>query len=80
MGTIHACDLGRIGGLLWQDPLMEAAHRLGVPTHTSAGPEPGSLSGQLWATGRVIASKSPTKPSPELFTTTVKPGGAQWTR
>ena len=33
-----------------QDPLIEAAHRLGVPTHTSAGPEPGSLSGQLWAT------------------------------
>lgn len=33
-----------------QDPLMEAAERLGVATHTSAGPEPGSLSGQLWAT------------------------------
>jgi hypothetical protein len=33
-----------------QDPLMEAAERLGVPTHSSAGPEPGSLSGQLWAT------------------------------
>ena len=33
-----------------QDPLIEAAQRLGVPTHTSAGPEPGSLSGQLWAT------------------------------
>jgi hypothetical protein len=29
---------------------MEAAERLGVATHTSAGPEPGSLSGQLWAT------------------------------
>jgi hypothetical protein len=33
-----------------QDPLIEAAERLGVATHTSAGPEPGSLSGQLWAT------------------------------
>ena len=33
-----------------QDPLMEAAERLGVATHTSAGPEPGSLTGQLWAT------------------------------
>jgi hypothetical protein len=33
-----------------QDPLMEAAERLGVATHTSAGPEPRSLSGQLWAT------------------------------
>jgi hypothetical protein len=33
-----------------QDPLMEAAERLGVATHTSAGPEPGSLSGRLWAT------------------------------
>lgn len=33
-----------------QDPLIDAAQRLGVPTHTSAGPEPGSLSGQLWAT------------------------------
>ena len=33
-----------------QDPLMEAAERLGVATHSSAGPEPGSLSGQLWAT------------------------------
>jgi hypothetical protein len=32
-----------------QDPLMEAAERLGVATHSSAGPEPGSLSGQLWA-------------------------------
>jgi hypothetical protein len=29
---------------------MEAAERLGVATHSSAGPEPGSLSGQLWAT------------------------------
>lgn len=33
-----------------QDPLMEAAERLGVATHTSAGPEPNALSGQLWAT------------------------------
>jgi hypothetical protein len=33
-----------------QDPLIDAAQRLGVPTHTSAGPEPGELSGQLWAT------------------------------
>jgi hypothetical protein len=33
-----------------QDPLIEAAERLGIATHTSAGPEPGSLSGQLWAT------------------------------
>jgi hypothetical protein len=35
-----------------QDPLMEAAQRLGIATHTSAGPEPepGSLSGPLWAT------------------------------
>jgi hypothetical protein len=33
-----------------QDPLMEAAERLGVATHSSAGPEPGSLTGQLWAT------------------------------
>jgi hypothetical protein len=33
-----------------QDPLIEAAERLGVATHTSAGPEPGSLTGQLWAT------------------------------
>ncbi len=33
-----------------QDRLIDAAQRLGVPTHTSAGPEPGSLSGQLWAT------------------------------
>ncbi|MDB6090591.1 MAG: hypothetical protein JWN85_3375 [Gammaproteobacteria bacterium] len=33
-----------------QDPLIDAARRLGVPTHTSAGPEPGSMSGQLWAT------------------------------
>jgi hypothetical protein len=32
-----------------QDPLIEAAERLGVATHTSAGPEPGSLTGQLWA-------------------------------
>ncbi len=33
-----------------QDPLIEAAERLGVATHTSAGPEPGSLTGRLWAT------------------------------
>lgn len=33
-----------------QDPLMEAAQRFGVATHSSAGPEPGDLSGQLWAT------------------------------
>ena len=33
-----------------QDPLIDAAQRLGVPTHTSAGPEPGEMSGQLWAT------------------------------
>ena len=33
-----------------QDPLIEAAQRLGVTTHSSAGPEPGDLSGQLWAT------------------------------
>ena len=33
-----------------QDPLIEAAQRLGVATHSSAGPEPGDLSGQLWAT------------------------------
>lgn len=33
-----------------QDPLMEAAERLGVATHTSAGPEPRSFTGQLWAT------------------------------
>ena len=33
-----------------QDPLIDAAQRLGVPTHTSAGPEPGDMSGQLWAT------------------------------
>jgi hypothetical protein len=33
-----------------QDPLIDAAQRLGVPTHASAGPEPGELSGQLWAT------------------------------
>jgi hypothetical protein len=33
-----------------QDPLIEAANRLGVATHSSAGPEPGDLSGQLWAT------------------------------
>jgi hypothetical protein len=33
-----------------QDPLIEAAERLGIATHTSAGPEPGSLTGQLWAT------------------------------
>src|SRR6185437_7193789 len=33
-----------------QDPLIEAAGKLGVATHSSAGPEPGSLSGQLWAT------------------------------
>ncbi len=33
-----------------QDPLMEAAERLGIATHTSAGPEPGSSPGQLWAT------------------------------
>ena len=32
------------------DALIDAARRLGVPTHTSAGPEPGELSGQLWAT------------------------------
>jgi hypothetical protein len=32
-----------------QDPLIDAAQRLGVPTHTSAGPEPGEMSGQLWA-------------------------------
>jgi hypothetical protein len=35
---------------IMQDRLIEAAQRLGVPTHTSAGPEPGSLSGRLWAT------------------------------
>ena len=33
-----------------QDPLIEAAEKLGVATHSSAGPEPGSLCGQLWAT------------------------------
>lgn len=33
-----------------QDPLIEAAERLGIATHASAGPEPGSLAGQLWAT------------------------------
>ncbi len=33
-----------------QDPLFEAAQRLGVATHASAGPEPRCLSGQLWAT------------------------------
>ncbi len=33
-----------------QDPLMEAAERLGIATHTSAGPEPGTSPGQLWAT------------------------------
>jgi hypothetical protein len=33
-----------------QDPLMQAAQKLGVPTHTSAGPEPGSLNRPLWAT------------------------------
>jgi hypothetical protein len=33
-----------------QDHLIEAAQKLGVATHTSAGPEPGTLSGQLWAT------------------------------
>ena len=33
-----------------QDHLIEAAQKLGVATHTSAGPEPGNLSGQLWAT------------------------------
>jgi len=33
-----------------QDPLIEAAERLGVATRTSAGPEPRSLTGQLWAT------------------------------
>lgn len=33
-----------------QDPLIEAAQRFGVATHSSAGPEPGELSGQLWAT------------------------------
>jgi hypothetical protein len=33
-----------------QDPLMEAAERLGVATYTSAGPESGSLSGHIWAT------------------------------
>lgn len=33
-----------------QDPLIEAAARLGIATHASAGPEPGSLTGQLWAT------------------------------
>lgn len=33
-----------------QDPLIEAAERLGIATRASAGPEPGSLVGQLWAT------------------------------
>ena len=33
-----------------QDPLIEAAERRGVATHTSAWPEPGALTGQLWAT------------------------------
>ena len=33
-----------------QDPLIEAAQRFGVATHSSAGPEPGDLSGRLWAT------------------------------
>jgi hypothetical protein len=32
-----------------QDHLIEAARRLGVATHTSAGPEPDSSSGHLWA-------------------------------
>ena len=32
-----------------QDHLIEAARRLGVATHSSAGPEPDSLSGHLWA-------------------------------
>jgi len=32
-----------------QDALLEAAQRLGVATHASAGPEPGGLSGPLWA-------------------------------
>jgi len=31
-----------------QDPLIRAAQQLGVPTHSSAGPQPGSLN--LWAT------------------------------
>ena len=33
-----------------QDPLIRAAQQLGVPTHTSAGPVPSTLSRQLWAT------------------------------
>ena len=33
-----------------QDPLIKAAQQLGVPTHSSAGPSPASLSGMLWAT------------------------------
>ncbi|MGH8209361.1 MAG: hypothetical protein ACREU6_07135 [Steroidobacteraceae bacterium] len=33
-----------------QDRLIDAAERLGIATRASAGPGPGSLSGQLWAT------------------------------